>query len=461
MADCSDLICDVVGGVTDTVTGTGQAIAFAQDPFGSIFAALRNAAAGLAKDVLPAVTEATLPDLTLDWFVRAYAISFAAAILVAVLLLIVQVVKVARGLLAGRELLEAMALYFPAFLLGTMFGPVAGVLLVNFFHALSNSVIQWGVADSTDALTSKFTAMIEDTDPAALTGGVVIGCLLMLCMVLGLLLVVLMLIVQLVTLYFTGVLIPLSIVWIIDRDRRAFGMRLVQLWVGILAAHPLLFFLLGVTFNLVGGSITEFGSRPPLQSLVTLCVAVLSLFVASLSPVMLLKFAPIIPTGLGGSSGPQLGRGGSASSDSYGPRNLSDAGSRYDTFGGGSSSSSPMGSASSDAAPEMSTSGAGRLSDFAAARAAAPEPAMAGAGVGSGGVAAAGGAEAAGGAAASSGAAELAAAGAAESSTGVGAAIGIPTLVLAGTMAASKKAVEIGNGAIDQATAPMDDRGQA
>ncbi len=107
--DCDDFICDVIGGVGDLVDGIGGAVSFAQDPFGSIFRALQDAASGLARDVLPAITEATLPDLTLGWFVQAYAISFAAAILVGIVLVLVQVVKVARGTLAGRDPLTLSA----------------------------------------------------------------------------------------------------------------------------------------------------------------------------------------------------------------------------------------------------------------------------------------------------------------------------------------------------------------
>ena len=78
---CDDFICDVVGGVGNIVDGVGGAIGFAQDPFGAIFRTLRDAASGLARDVLPAITDATLPDLSLSWFIQAYAISFAAALL--------------------------------------------------------------------------------------------------------------------------------------------------------------------------------------------------------------------------------------------------------------------------------------------------------------------------------------------------------------------------------------------
>jgi type IV secretion system protein TrbL len=98
--------------------------------------------------VLPALTSATLPNLNAGWFLRAYAISFAAAILIAVVLLIPQVVRTARGAQAGRDLVDSVGLYFGVFLLGAMFGPAFGMVLVNFFHAVSNVVVAWGIQGS-------------------------------------------------------------------------------------------------------------------------------------------------------------------------------------------------------------------------------------------------------------------------------------------------------------------------
>ncbi|MDQ0894506.1 hypothetical protein [Agromyces ramosus] len=235
---CNDPLC-VVNGIGEQI---GGAVNYWQDPFGNTFQALKDAAAGLAKDVLPALTEATLPDLTAGWFLSAYAIAFATAIMAAIVLLIPQFVRTARGAMAGRDLLESIGLYFPLFLVGAMFGPMFGYILVNFFHSLSNVFIEWGISGSYSEVITRMESLIDTTDPVTLTGGVFIACVLMLLMVIGLFLVVLMLIVQLVTLYFTGVLIPLGIVWIIDPTKRSFGLRLVQLWLGILAAHALLFF---------------------------------------------------------------------------------------------------------------------------------------------------------------------------------------------------------------------------
>lgn len=428
----------IIGGLGDVVNGFTGAVSYWSDPWGNTFKALQDAAKGLSKDVLPALTDATLPDLSTDWFLRAYAISFAAAIFVAVALLIPQILRTARGAQAGRDLVDSVGLYFGLFLLGAMFGPAIGMLLVNFFHALSNDIVEWGLRGTVTGVIGDFQTMIAEADPVGITGGLPIAVLLMLCMVIGLLLVFAMLVVQLVTLYFTGVLLPLGLVWIIDPNKRGFGTKIVSVWIGILAAHPLLFFLLGFAFIMMANSVSTFGNNLNLHSLVQLSVAVIALFLAACSPLLLMKLAPVIPTGFGGTRGPALAAG------SIGPQNMSDATARF----GGSSSG---GSRSSSAASPTSTA--------SSAKAAAPESegvtlagasaARAGAGAASTGAATAGAAEGT--------AATLAAAGTAETATGAGAAIGIPTLVLAAGVTAASKSVQMTEAAGQQATAALDD----
>ncbi|MEO6116346.1 MAG: hypothetical protein ABIP33_08185 [Pseudolysinimonas sp.] len=423
-----------VGGV---VNGVGGAISYWSDPWGNTYKALRDAANGLSGQLLPQLTSATLPDLTIDWFINAYKVSFAAAIFGAVLLLIPQILRTARGLQSGREVLESIGIFFPLFLIGAMFGPAIGLLLVNFFHALSNSLSTWGISSSLDEVNKRFSAMLSEQDPLAIAGGVPVACLLMLLMLCGLFFVLLVLVVQLVTLYFVGVLIPLSLLWIIDPQRRAFGMRLVGLWIGILAAHPLLFFLLGVAFNMLGGSINFLGNDASLQKLVQLLAAVIAMFIAAASPLLLMKFAPVIPVGFGGTQGPGVQPG------SWGPNSMSDALDRYRPKG---FDGAPSGSSAGFGSSGGVGGGGASLSSAAASRASASR-----------GMAAAGG-SVAGDAAAGEG---LAAAGAAESATGAGAAIGVPTLIAAGAVMAGSAAVGVAQSASNHAVATMNGQGEA
>lgn len=498
--DCTGITC-VVSGVRDAVTGAVDAVTgtvdaargavetvagvadFWSDPWGNTFLSLQSAAHGLAETVLPALSRATLPDLTAQWFLSAYGVSFALAVFLAVMLLIPQFVRTAQGRQSGRELSESVAIYFPMFLAGAMFGPMFGVVLVNFFASLTEVFTSWGVSGSADEITTSMTAMLAAEDASGLAGGAVIGVLFMLGMIAGLLLVVLQLVVQLVTLYFTGALLPLGLVWIIDSRRRDTGWRIILIWLGILASHPLLFFLLGITYRMTSANITVFSDTPTLQATVQLIVSLLALLMAGLSPFILLKLAPVLPIGTP-ASGPSLAA-------PVGAQNMNEAAGRYgspardggdDTTGGPGPATEPL------------TRGAGEAQDGApapvAARAAesAQDDAMgAGAldtvspgvvvGDGTGAPASAAGTRAAAGtstaAAGATGAAgamgagdvaagaadEVAAAGAAESSTGAGAVIGVPTLIAAGAAKAYQGVTALNDATADAVTTEAESYG--
>ena len=455
----------IIGGLGDVINGVSGTVSYLTDPWGNTFEALRDAAAGLSHDVLPSLTQATLPDLTTEWFVNAYRVSFASAIFVAVALLIPQAVRTARGHQAGRDLVQSAGSYFAIFLIGAMFGPAFGMILVNFFRSLSDVFVSWGVQSSIEGVIDEFQSMIDDSDPAGIAGGVPVAVLLMLCILIGLFLVIVMLIVQLVTLYFTGVLLPLGLVWIIDPTKRGFSLRLVSLWVGILASHPLLFFLLGFAFTMMAGSVGTFGNNFALDGLVQRLVAIVALFVAALSPMLLLKFAPVIPTGFGGTNGPSL------APSSIGSKNMSDATERLGHTSTRGSSKPPASASSSSRISYASAEDpaeARSLSEVAAKRAAGAETTGTGRNASTGSSAGAStgtaGAATAGSTAGTAGTAEagatavrgLAAAGAAESATGAGAAIGVPTLIAAAGVVAVTKGLELGEKAGEQATGQMD-----
>ncbi|WP_104177887.1 hypothetical protein [Cryobacterium sp. Y50] len=315
---------DLVGGIGNAINGAAGVVSYWSDPWGNTFKMLRDTAQGMSRDIMPALTSATLPDLTADWFISAYKISFATAIFVAVLLLIPQAVRTARGAQAGRDLVESVGLYFGTFLLGAMFGPMFGIMLINFFHSLTDVFVAAGLTGTANTVTGQFTTMIEQADPVGITGGIVMGVILMICMILALFLVLLMLLVQLVTLYFTGVLLPLGLVWIIDKNKRSFGLKIAALWIGILAAHPLLFLLLGLAFSMTANQISAFGNNFGLQSMVSLMVAIIGLLMAALSPLLLMKFAPIIPMAFGGTTGPSVDVG-----KHIGAQNMTEATERY------------------------------------------------------------------------------------------------------------------------------------
>lgn len=277
---------DDVINLPDVINGV---VNFWSDPWGNMYAAGREAVVGLAGTVIPAITESTLPDLTLPSFISAYAVSFAVSIFVACLLLVGQFVRTAKGAMSGEELFQSIAMYFPGFLIGISFGPAIGLLLVELIRALSRSIIEWTyggtVLEMVDTLGS-----VALEDPALFAGGAYVAFMLIWGMAIGLLIVVALFVFQLVILYFSGVLIPLAVVHIVDQQRRGGGMMAVKIWIGLLLIHPTLFFMLGFAFRLSIDSIGQWGDDG-FKNLVLLLVAMIALFMAEIMPFVLVSWA--------------------------------------------------------------------------------------------------------------------------------------------------------------------------
>lgn len=447
------LIDDIATGIDDTIKGVSGVVSFAQDPFGATLQALKDGAKSLTTEVLPFLTTAIQPDLSAGFFLRAYAVSFAAAIFVMVLIMIGLFVRTAKGTMAGRDLVQSIAQYTPIFLVGTMFGPLAGILLVKLFHALTDSVIVWAMG-SAQQIIDGLVALIDKIDPLATPGGVILAIILMLAMLIGLLFVLVILLCQLVTLYFTGVIIPLFLVWMIDPERRRLALGMVGLWVGILAAHPLLFFLLGFAFSIMGDTIITAGEKDGMQTVVTFVVALIAIYLAAFSPLVMMKFAPLLQAAFT----PSASAGMSGGNTTIGHSNVTDATNEYGNGGREPSQPRPApggsGGGSSSSTTNTDTTTDKKLSEATAANESAPETAEA---VPVGAQSAATGAEGVAGVEGAEGtAAGLAEAGAAESATGVGAAVGVPTMIAAAGAAAADAAKRGADGAVNQATAPMD-----
>lgn len=302
-------ICDVAPGlptciVGDLVSGAATAISFASDPMGYIAQQMQAGAAGLADTVLPALEKLTHPDLTAAWFLSAYQVSFALAMFVFVGFLGWNFVLLARHAISMDDVVETLTIYTPLFLGGVIFGPAAGALLLALTGAVTDSLISWGVTSSVTGTTTALQAAIAAGDPAKIAGGSFVAILFFFALIIALLLSFIVLLVMLVTLYLTGAIIPLSLVWLVHPRQREKGLKVVMVWIGICSSHILLFLLLGVAFRMVGGLATNF-DKPGLTILANLAVATIALMMATLSPLSLAKFAPVGPSSASG-GGPSL-----------------------------------------------------------------------------------------------------------------------------------------------------------
>ena len=456
----------VAKGAADGAGAVGEAYDFATDPFGSVAQMLQDAATGLTETLLPELHKVMQPDLDADWFQTSYSLTFALAMLVFAALLIWNFIQLSRRQISGDQAVQSIAFYAPLFLFSALFGPAIGAFLVKGLGFLSRDVISKLFGSSIEETTEQLIQLQFEAgsgkqvagEMVEVAGGTFVSILLLFCMVVALILVLLILLVQLVTLYLTGVIFPLSVVWLVHPTQRSKGLKLLMVWVGILFSQVLMFLLLGVAFKMVGGQLTGWDKgNTPLQILLSSVVAIVALFMATLSPLLLLKLGKsVLPTttpdhmgggGGGGSSSPTNSKLSQMSASQGGEAAPAQSGG---ATGGGSARSggggSPM-SALSSGGGEAGSSGAGAGGGGGPARV----PVGAGSGGGAGAASGVGGGTgSAAGFAGSSGASAGAGGGAAAGgSLGAGAAaagstgVGLPVAAVLGTAAAGAKTASI------------------
>lgn len=309
-----------LGDAWESVAGAGQAIGgaieFAQDPVGFMFQKAQEASYGLAHTVMPALFEATKPDLTLDWFQQAYAVAFALGVFLWVTLLLVTIVRAAQGALTSNEVADVLTIRAAQFFGGATFGPAVGWFVLQFFGVLTESITAWAIGGSTAEALDGLATMIEDTDAGGVVGGVLVALLLMIFMLLGLLLVLVTLVVTLVAVYVGGAVAPLALAWLAHPQHARIAMRLLLVLLGIVASKPVLFFVLGVAYRMTSSSVTWLDDgNTELATVANLLAAACAICIAGLMPFLLFKFAPVLPTGAG-QSGASVNASSSQSSDS-------------------------------------------------------------------------------------------------------------------------------------------------
>lgn len=299
---------DLIKAGTQVVSGVGAAVDFGSDPMGFLFAKVQDAANGLAGTVLPALFEATKPDLSLEWFLRAWAISYGLGVFVWVSVLLWSIFQASRGVFDSADIADLLTTRAGIFFGLCTFGPMAGWVLLQAVGALTDGIAMWAIGDSTAAALASLQALISSFNGTAITGGILMGLVLMCAMLVGLVLVVLSLFALMIAVYLGGAAVPIAAAWQAHPRFNTITTKVLQALLGALLAKPLLFFALGVAFSMAGGSMTWL-ANPDLASLAQMVAATIAIIVAGLTPFALFSFMPVLPSGAG-QAGPGLRAGG-------------------------------------------------------------------------------------------------------------------------------------------------------
>ncbi|WP_147915197.1 hypothetical protein [Ruania zhangjianzhongii] len=295
-------------GVGPTVASAARAADFFSDPPGWLLEQLETFTSWLAGSVMPSLVEATKPDLSAEWFLSAYAVTFGLAFFVMAVLSILNLVRLASGSVASADVVDALTYQGVWFFLGSMVGPLVGYMVAQVVGAASDALLGWAVQDSVEGVVARLQEFADTEGFLPEAGGWLLAVAVLLFLIIGLVLVVLAHLIALVTLYFVGVLFPLTQVWRMDPKRRGLADSAVMVWLCILASHALVFLLLGIAFHWVGDAGFAFLADPGMNSVAQALAAGFAMILAGVSPLMLFKLAKVLPS-TAGQAGPSLSSG--------------------------------------------------------------------------------------------------------------------------------------------------------
>lgn len=337
------IVAGIVGHGAKAASDVVKAVEFTKDPAGYITSLLQQGVYVVATKLVPPMIDALHPDYTAKWWISSYRVSFGMAFLVAAVLLVISFVQTQKGKNSGKELAETLFVALPGFVIAAAFGPLVGQLVGKVFVQLEDSIALWSVSSSTkDYFTSLGDAAASD-NAQALWGTALISQITLIGLLLGMIVVVFVLLIQLATMYLTGALMSLFLVWLINPRTRHLGKIGPTVWIALNFAHALLILLVGIVFRAVGGLQMKAvnGDAGDFAVFVNLALPAVLICMMVFAPMALMKIASPATAAVGGggqsrdgglnspngNSVPQIptGGGGRSGGGGAGPQSPNDA----------------------------------------------------------------------------------------------------------------------------------------
>lgn len=290
--------------VTAPVIDAGIAAAdFASDPLGWLASKMAAGATSMLAQVSTWANESTAPDLSVAWWISAYQKGFAIGTVLFGFVLLVQLVRTASGRQDGHVWLTSMGGWVVAYFAGVVFGPLVGQLMINGFGWLASGIIkQWGSTSTTEAFT-QVNAAVEVTSTGKGVGEMIGALILLLGLIIACFFVFISLALQMTILYLSSALFAIAFVWVLSARHRPGAFKIPTLFLGLCAAKPLMFLLLGIGLDIVNASLFGPAEDSVGRTLAVMIMAVSVFMIAAFAPMMLLKFAPVMPSGTAAATG--------------------------------------------------------------------------------------------------------------------------------------------------------------
>ncbi|MFD0206645.1 MULTISPECIES: hypothetical protein [Saccharothrix] len=268
------------------IRGTAKAMVEAADYLLDQIAGLAGAGGGFGSGGLGF-------DPTNAAFVAHYAKAFGIAVAVMVVMLIWTFLRTARDPGNMEEAKKSLFHYLPTGVVLCGLGPAVGGLLSTASNELTEAVV--GDID--------LGALMPETGELEFwsIGWNLLMVLLALALLIAACSVLVMVLVQTFALYITGSVMAIGFMLLIDPGTRPKALKLPSLWLGLVFAKPLMFFLLSLMTGLLGEA------RLDGNWLINILAIVVGLCLVTFAPLTLMKHAPILPGEGGENTGAEQG----------------------------------------------------------------------------------------------------------------------------------------------------------
>lgn len=379
----------------DMVKGAADTVSFAMDPMGFIANRVQGDARSFIEATLGGLAHVTRPDVSAEWFLKIYALNFGLSIILMGAIILWQFLQAARGKRSGKDLIDSLVFQVPFFLIGSMFGPAIATVAISIANGLTDLFLSRVLGKTFQDVNSNIISGMLQMDSASVAGGATGVIVMSAGVMVATVFILIALIGSNLALTCSGTVFPLGFVWGINPSTRTTARKILVIWFALLFTPPLVFLVLGVVMTMLSNTTFD-ALGEGMRAVVSVLTSAVGLFLVALSPMLLSKFAPVLPiTAMAdGPSGgvPDASAGGARDGEGGGSGAVASragmgsvAPSSEESMGGSSSGRIEALGETGDAAPGSGV--AGRASQGAELGAAAggvgaPAGAAAGAGIG-------------------------------------------------------------------------------
>ncbi|MHA7174852.1 hypothetical protein ACX80B_17490 [Arthrobacter monumenti] len=282
------------------VLAVGDAVSFITDPstaLDDMANALKEQSTSSVGVVLSSISHATSFDAAETWFRDAWAAVAGIGVLVIAVMVLLTLQGVGKNRIDGEEATKGIAYFGPLSLLLLLMGPALAYVIGNWINGISDGIIGWSTAGFDQLL--EVVSTMANMQAGGFFGSVV-GILVWGILFLGAFGTVALLILQALAAYFMGFVAALAMGMLINPEWRSKAQKVLIGWLAIMLSKPLLLLLLGFAVKMTGSIDVFTGDLGQgFENAATVFMVGMALMMVVLSPALLLKYAPILPSNAG------------------------------------------------------------------------------------------------------------------------------------------------------------------